>query len=132
MILVVDDNESGQLLVCSVLELSGFEVESARSAEEVLQRLSVRTPDLVLMDVQLPGRDGLALTRQLTSNPSTARIPIIALTANAMPGDRERALAAGCAGYISKPINTRTFGEQETMTLSPRTQMPNAVLISFP
>ena len=112
LILVVDDNDAGQLLVCSVLELNGFGVESARSSEEVFQRLNVRTPDLILMDIQLPGQDGLALTRQLKSNPSTARTPIIALTANAMPGDREQALAAGCSGYISKPINTRKLADQ--------------------
>lgn len=112
IILVVDDNDAGQLLVCSVLELNGFGVESARSSEEVFERLSVRTPDLILMDIQLPGQDGLSLTRQLKSNPSTARTPIIALTANAMPGDREQAFAAGCSGYISKPINTRKLADQ--------------------
>jgi CheY-like chemotaxis protein len=112
MILVVDDNDAGQLLVRSVLELNGFLVDSASSSQEVLERLNVRAPDLILMDVQLPGQDGLALTRQLKSDPSTASIPIVALTANAMPGDRERAFAAGCSGYISKPINTRTLSDQ--------------------
>ncbi len=111
-ILVVDDNEAGQLLVCSVLQLQGFRVESAGSAAEVLERLSAHRPDLILMDVQLPGQDGLALTRQLKEDPATAAIPIVALTAHAMPGDREQALAAGCVGYISKPIDTRTLGDQ--------------------
>jgi CheY-like chemotaxis protein len=111
-ILVVDDNDAGQLLVCSVLQLQGFRVDSAGSAVEVLERLSAHTPDLILMDVQLPGQDGLALTRQLKSDPATAVIPIVALTAHAMPGDREQALAAGCIGYISKPIDTRTLGDQ--------------------
>jgi CheY-like chemotaxis protein len=64
------------------------------------------------MDVQMPGQDGLALTRQLKANPSTAGIPIVALTAHAMAGDQDLAFAAGCSGYISKPINTRTFGDQ--------------------
>ena len=64
------------------------------------------------MDVQLPGEDGLGLTRRLKADPTTAMIPIVALTAHAMVGDREEALAAGCVGYIAKPINTRTFGEQ--------------------
>jgi two-component system, cell cycle response regulator DivK len=68
-------------------------------------------PDLILMDVQLPGQDGLSFTHQLKSDPATARIPIVAMTALAMSGDRERTLAAGCDGYISKPINTRTFAE---------------------
>jgi CheY-like chemotaxis protein len=111
-ILVVDDSEAGQLLVSSVLELQGFRVESAGSAAEVLKRLHTQSPDLILMDVQLPGQDGLSLTRQLKADPATAAIPIVALTAHAMPGDREQALAAGCVGYISKPIDTRTLGDQ--------------------
>jgi CheY-like chemotaxis protein len=111
-ILVVDDNEAGQLLVCSVLQLHGFRVDSAGSAAEVLERLSGSRPDLILMDVQLPGQDGLSLTRQLKADPATAAIPIVALTAHAMPGDRDLALAAGCVGYISKPIDTRTLGDQ--------------------
>jgi CheY-like chemotaxis protein len=87
-------------------------VDSADSSGEVLQRLKDRLPDLILMDVQLPGQDGLSLTSQLLADPATAGIPIVALTANAMPDDRERALAAGCIGYISKPIDTRTLGDQ--------------------
>jgi CheY-like chemotaxis protein len=71
-----------------------------------------RRPDLILMDVQMPGQDGLSLTRQLKADPATVTIPIVALTAHAMDGDRELALAAGCSGYISKPIDTRTFGDQ--------------------
>jgi CheY-like chemotaxis protein len=112
LILVVDDNAAGLLLVCSVLELDGFRVDSAGSADEVLDRLRGRSPDLILMDVQLPGQDGLSLTRQLKADPATASIPIVALTAHAMAGDKELALAAGCSGYISKPIDTRTFGDQ--------------------
>ena len=111
-ILVVDDNDAGAFLVSSVLELDGFVVDSADSSDEVLQRLKDRLPDLILMDVQLPGQDGLSLTRQLLADPATAGIPIVALTANAMPDDRERALAAGCIGYITKPIDTRTLGDQ--------------------
>jgi CheY-like chemotaxis protein len=117
-ILVVDDNEAGQLLVCSVLQLQGFLVDTAGSAVEVLKRIHAHTPDLILMDVQLPGQDGLSLTRQLKADPATAAIPIVALTAHAMPGDREQALAAGCVGYISKPIDTRTLGEQVREFLS--------------
>jgi CheY-like chemotaxis protein len=112
LILVVDDNAAGQLLVCTVLQLEGFRVDSAGSSEEVLERLNARAPDLILMDVQLPGQDGLALTRQLKASPATATIPIVALTAHAMAGDREQALAAGCCGYIAKPIDTRTLGAQ--------------------
>lgn len=112
LILVVDDNEAGQLLVRSVLELEGFLVETASSSQEVLERLSAHRPDLILMDVQLPGQDGLTLTRQLKSDRVTAAIPIVALTAHAMAGDRELALAAGCIAYISKPIDTRVLGDQ--------------------
>ena len=112
LILVVDDNEAGLLLVRSVLEIDGFRVDSAGSSEEVLDRLTAHTPDLILMDGQLPGQDGLALTRQLKTDPKTSMIPIVALTAHAMPGYREQALAAGCSGYISKPINTRTLSAQ--------------------
>jgi CheY-like chemotaxis protein len=112
LILVVDDNEAGSFLARSVLEREGFQVESAGTADEVLERLSVHTPDLILMDVQLPGQDGLSLTRQLKKDPSTAGIPIVALTAHAMAGDEDAAFDAGCTGYISKPINTRTLGDQ--------------------
>lgn len=112
LILAVDDNDGGLLLVRSLLEMEGFRVDSAGSAEDVRQRLSARIPDLILMDVQLPGEDGLALTRQLKADPATAQIPIVALTAHAMPGDRDLALAAGCVGYISKPIDTRAFAGQ--------------------
>jgi CheY-like chemotaxis protein len=112
LILVVDDNDAGLLLTCAVLQLDGFQVDSASSSQQVLERLHVRRPDLILMDVQMPGQDGLSLTRQLKADPATVTIPIVALTAHAMAGDRELAFAAGCSGYISKPIDTRTFGDQ--------------------
>ena len=118
MILVVDDNEAGLLLACSVLELDGFRVDCAGSRREVLERLNAGKPDLILMDIQLPGEDGLAVTRLLKADPATASIPIVALTAHAMAGDRKQALAAGCIGYISKPIDTRTFGDQVREFLS--------------
>jgi CheY-like chemotaxis protein len=112
LILVVDDNAAGQLLVTTVLQLEGFQVEGAGSSFEVLERLRTHSPDLILMDVQLPGQDGLSLTRQLKADPATASIRIVALTAYAMAGDREQAIAAGCVGYITKPIDTRKLGEQ--------------------
>jgi CheY-like chemotaxis protein len=110
LILVVDDNDAGQLLARSVLEIEGFRVDTAGSSQEVLERLTAHKPDLILMDVQLPGQDGLSLTRQLKADPATAGILIVALTAHAMPGDREQALAAGCIDHISKPFDTRTLG----------------------
>jgi len=117
LILVVEDNEANQMLVRAVLELEGYRVVLAGSASEVLERLQESWPDLILMDVQLPGEDGLSLTRRLKADPATAAIPVVALTAHAMTGDRELAMNAGCAGYISKPIDTRTFGLQVTQFL---------------
>jgi two-component system, cell cycle response regulator DivK len=112
LILVVEDNEANQLLVQAVLELEGYQVEVAGSAPEALDQLQASAPDLILMDVQLPGEDGLTLTRQLKADPATREIPVVALTAHAMAGDRELALNAGCVGYIAKPIDTRTFGAE--------------------
>lgn len=112
LILLVEDNEVNQLLTSSVLEREGFAVDIAASSQQALEVLQSRTPDLILMDIQLPGLDGLAFTRQLKADPATAPIPIVALTAHAMNGDREQSLDAGCVGYVSKPIDTRSFGRQ--------------------
>lgn len=112
LILLVEDNPANQLLTSAVIEREGYRFELAASAVEARHLIAAHSPDLILMDVQLPGLDGLSFARALKSAPETASIPVVALTAHAMAGDREQALAAGCAGYISKPINTRTFGEQ--------------------
>ena len=112
LILLVEDNEANQLLASSVLELSGYSVEVAGDAIEAREILGRHSPDLILMDIQLPGLDGLSFVKQLKAEPATAHIPVIALTALAMAGDRERSLAAGCNGYISKPIDTRTFASE--------------------
>ena len=112
MILIVEDNEANQLLASAVLEREGYRVDVASSSDEALDRLKLEAPDLILMDVQLPGIDGLSLTRLLKADERTASIPVVALTALAMRGDRERSLDAGCAGYISKPIDTRTFAAE--------------------
>ena len=111
-ILVVEDNEANQMLARAVLELEGYTVEIAGSAAEAFDVLGERRPDLILMDVQLPGEDGLSATRRLKADPATSPIPVVALTAHAMTGDRDLALSAGCAGYIAKPIDTRTLGAQ--------------------
>ncbi|MGA7912141.1 MAG: response regulator [Candidatus Dormiibacterota bacterium] len=118
VILVVDDNESGQFLVQSVLEQQGFVVNTAGSSEDVREQVRAHRPDLILMDVQLPGQDGLALTRELKANAGTAAIPIVALTAHALAGQKETAIAAGCVGYITKPIDTRKLGDQVRAILS--------------
>jgi len=112
LILVVEDNEANQMLARAVLELEGFEVRVAGDALEAREHLSEATPSLILMDIQLPGEDGLSLTRELKDDPSTASIPVVALTAHAMTGDKGTAIRAGCAGYIAKPIDTRTLGAQ--------------------
>lgn len=125
LILVVEDNEANQLLARAVLEMEGFRVAIAGSAGEAQELLrdgapDVVLPDLILMDVQLPGEDGLSLTRRFKADPATMAIPVVALTAHAMTGDRELALQAGCAGYIPKPIDTRTFGFEVRQYLGPR------------
>lgn len=126
LVLVVEDNEVNQLLTASVLEREGFAVDLARTSTEAMDLLRARTPDIILMDVQLPGMDGLAFTRKLKADPATAQITIVAVTAHAMAGDREQTLAAGCAGYISKPIDTRTFGRQVREFLGRSAPAPDA------
>ena len=108
-ILIVDDNPMNMKLVRVLLTGEGYDVRTAGDALEALAILEQWHPRLILMDIQLPGIDGLELTRQLKSNPITEQIIIIGLTAYAMKGDEERILAAGCDGYIAKPINTRTL-----------------------
>lgn len=111
-ILLVEDNPANQLLSLTVLEQEGFTVDVAESAVEVIRRLHANRPDIILMDVQLPGQDGLSLTRELKADLAYSSIPIVALTGHAMIGDREEALAAGCAGHITKPIDIDVFGDQ--------------------
>jgi CheY-like chemotaxis protein len=108
-IMVIDDNESNLKLVRDLLEMAGFEVCSCIHAEDALHVLEKLHPDLILMDLALPGIDGLQLTRKLKGDATTRGITIVALTASAMKGDRERILAAGCDGYMTKPIDTRKF-----------------------
>ncbi len=117
-ILVVEDNPANQLLIQFTLESSGYQVKVAGSAREALASIERRRPDLILMDIQLPGQDGLSLTRQLKADPVVDAIPVVALTARAMAGDREVALASGCSGYISKPIDTRTIAGEADHFLS--------------
>lgn len=111
-VLIVDDNLSNLKLFKVLLESEGYRVQTAANADEALLRLSEMRPGLILMDVQLPGMDGLTLTRLLKADPKTAMIPVVALTAYAMKGDDEKALASGCCGYITKPVDTRNFVKQ--------------------
>ena len=111
-ILIVDDNATNQKLVRVLLEGEGCVIRTASNANDALQVLRTFRPALILMDIQLPGMDGLTFTRQLKLDPQTTAIPVVALTAYAMKGDEEKALEAGCQGYITKPINTRRLAEQ--------------------
>jgi two-component system cell cycle response regulator/two-component system cell cycle response regulator DivK len=103
-VLVVEDNPVNLILARELLTAGGYRVVVATSGEEAEQLIARQLPDLVLMDIRLPGVDGLTLVRRLRAAPSTARLPIIALTAQAMAGDEAEAIAAGCDGYLSKPI----------------------------
>jgi len=108
-ILIVDDNPANLKLARVVLTRAGYEVRTAADAAEALAALETFRPRLILMDLQMPGMDGLELTRRLKADPSRAGIIIVALTAYAMRGDEDKARAAGCDGYLAKPIDTRAL-----------------------
>jgi CheY-like chemotaxis protein len=109
LILVVDDNDINLKVVRIALTVAGFDVHTAIDAETALALVAKVCPHLILMDLQLPGMDGLELTRRLKADPMTTSTIIVAVTAYAMKGDRQRALDAGCDGYLTKPLNTRTL-----------------------
>ena len=119
-VLIVDDAPINLKLSRILLRKEGFEVVTATDAEQALSILESVRPDLILIDIQLPGMDGLELTRKLKENPATSNIVIVALTACAMKGDEERSLAAGCDGYIAKPIDTATIGARVRQYLANR------------
>jgi len=108
-ILVVEDNEDNMCLVRFILKKHGHEVIEAWDGAEGVALAVQEKPDLVIMDIQLPDIDGLEATKKIRESEADSDIPIIALTSYAMPGDREKALAAGCTGYITKPIDVETF-----------------------
>lgn len=110
-ILIIEDNMLNLDLAFDLMEVSGFIVYKATTAEEGMRMATELMPDLVLMDLGLPGMDGLTATKLLKANPATRHLKVIALTADAMKGDEEIALKAGCDGYITKPIDTKTFPE---------------------
>jgi CheY-like chemotaxis protein len=116
-ILIVDDNAQNLKLARVVLASEGFDVRTASNAEEALQLLRTVTPRLILMDVQLPGMDGLELTRRLKADPATRAVRVVALTAYAMKGDDEKAFAAGCDGY-TKPIDVERLAAEVSSYLS--------------
>jgi CheY-like chemotaxis protein len=111
-ILIIEDNPLNMELARDLLEARGYEVREAATAQEGIEAIQNRRPDLVLMDVQLPGMDGLTATRILRKDRNLSNLIIVALTAHAMKGDEQKVLEAGCNGYISKPIDTRQFPAQ--------------------
>lgn len=111
-VLIVDDNATNLKLASDVLECEGYVVERAEDAERAQEMIRHSTPDLILMDIALPGMDGLTLTRLLKANPAYQHVRIVALTAFAMKGDDQKAMEAGCDAYITKPIDTRKLPVQ--------------------
>jgi two-component system, cell cycle response regulator DivK len=119
-ILIVDDNELNIEMATFLLSRAGMEVAAALDGHSALTQVQAFAPDLILMDMQMPGLDGMALTRQLRSQPAARPLAIVAFTAYAMIGDKERFLAAGCDGYIGKPIDVAKFPDDV------RALLPNA------
>ncbi len=108
-ILIIEDNEQNIYLATFLLEKNGYRVTQARNGREGIALARLSKPDMILLDIQLPVMDGYAVARELRQNGELGNVPIVAVTSYAMSGDRERALAAGCTGYIEKPINPETF-----------------------
>jgi CheY-like chemotaxis protein len=123
-VLVIEDNEQNLYLVRFLLERSGFEVLAASDGPGGIEVARRATPDLILLDIQLPGMDGHAVARELRRIPSLAGTPIIAVTSYAMVGDRERCLEAGCTAYIEKPINPDTFLDEVVRYLAGPCETP--------
>ena len=106
-ILLVEDNELNRDMLSRRLTRKGFDILTAIDGDQCMETLDSELPDLILMDINLPGRDGYELTREIKANPDTASIPVIALTAHAMSGDREKSIAAGCDDYDTKPVDLK-------------------------
>jgi two-component system cell cycle response regulator DivK len=121
-VLYVEDNLGNRILVRRILQSQGYQVLEAADAQEALDVVDDILPDLILMDINMPEVDGFTLTRQIKQVPGFEDIPIIALTANVMKGDRERTLEAGCDGYIEKPIDVDNFITQINLILKNRNQ----------
>jgi len=108
-VLNVEDNEENRRLVRRLLQFQGYNVLEAESAKQAMELLVSCIPDLILLDINMPDEDGYSLTVKLKMNPSLNKVPIVAITANALKGDRERTFQAGCDGYIEKPIDIEAF-----------------------
>ena len=116
-ILIIEDNEQNLYLETFILEKNGHQIVQARSGEKGIALAAQIVPDLILLDIQLPGMDGYKVAEELRKNSKLADIPIVAVTSYAMTGDRERILEAGCTSYIEKPINPDTFHLELTQFL---------------
>ncbi len=122
-ILCIEDSPDNRLLVRRILEAEGYRIIEARDAGRALELIAVQTPDLILMDINMPDIDGYTLTGRLRSMPQLHEVPILALTANVMKGDRERSLEAGCDGYIQKPIDVDNLPRQVHRFLQVRSDL---------
>ena len=111
-VLVVEDNKLNMKLIVALLTIGNYRILKAEDAEIGIQMIKEHRPDLILMDFQLPGMDGLSATRTIKKDEDLKDIPVVALTSYAMTGDKEKVMEAGCDGYIPKPIETRTFLEK--------------------
>jgi CheY-like chemotaxis protein len=123
LILIVDDNATNLKLVAYLMRANGYAVDTALDAESAIVAIRNNHPDVILMDIQLPGIDGLELTRRLKADPATRDIVIVAVTAYAMKGDQAKAQAAGCDDYITKPIDTRALPETIARHLARREEV---------
>ena len=112
IILYVEDNYDNRNLIRRVLESEGYAMAEASNAEDAMLKLQAARPNLILMDINMPGMDGYALTARIKATPGFAAVPIVAVTANVMRGDREKSLEAGCDGYIQKPIDIDILSQQ--------------------
>lgn len=108
-VLMIEDNEQNMYLLTFLLEASGYRVLQAMSGPEGIALALANDVDIILLDIQLPGMDGYTVAREIRKHPGRTETPIVAVTSYAMAGDRENALAAGCTGYMEKPINPETF-----------------------
>ncbi len=116
-ILIVEDNAMNRALLMAILKPEGYELLTAENGQIGVDMAARELPDLILMDVMLPVMNGYDATRKIKANPATRHIPIVAVTANAVPTERDRALDAGCDGYITKPVDTRALPNQVKLFL---------------
>lgn len=119
IILAIEDNVSNMLLISRVIEAEGYDLIQAEDGASALDLLSDETPDLILLDINIPGIHGLDLARKLKTDERLARIPVIATTANVLLGDKERCLEAGCDAYLPKPLDIRELRQMMSLYLTP-------------